>query len=40
MLRVSTEPYFLLLENTVIITGLPYTFAGQARLDQVTGCSP
>jgi NAD(P)H dehydrogenase (quinone) len=24
----------------MIIVGLPYTFAGQSRTDEVTGCSP
>ena len=24
----------------MIITGLPYTFAGQVRLDEISGCSP
>jgi NAD(P)H dehydrogenase (quinone) len=24
----------------MIIAGLPYTFAGQSRLDEITGCSP
>ncbi len=24
----------------MIIAGLPYTFTGQSRLDEITGCSP
>jgi len=24
----------------IIIAGLPYTFAGQERLDEITGCPP
>lgn len=29
-----------LLHHGMIIAGLPYTFAGQSRLDEITGCSP
>jgi len=29
-----------LLHHGMIIAGLPYTFAGQARVDEMTGCSP
>jgi NAD(P)H dehydrogenase (quinone) len=29
-----------LLHHGMIIAGLPYTFAGQARLDEISGCSP
>jgi NAD(P)H dehydrogenase (quinone) len=29
-----------LLHHGMIIVGLPYTFAGQTRIDEVTGCSP
>jgi len=29
-----------LLHHGMIIAGLPYTFAGQARIDEMTGCSP
>ena len=29
-----------LLHHGMIIIGLPYSFAGQSRLDEVTGCSP
>jgi NAD(P)H dehydrogenase (quinone) len=29
-----------LLHHGMIIAGLPYTFDGQARIDEMTGCSP
>lgn len=29
-----------LLHHGMIIVGLPYTFAGQTRMDEMTGCSP
>jgi NAD(P)H dehydrogenase (quinone) len=29
-----------LLHHGMVIAGLPYSFAGQMRLDEVTGCSP
>ena len=29
-----------LLHHGMIIAGLPYTFAGQSRVDEMTGCSP
>ncbi len=29
-----------LLHHGMIIAGLPYIFAGQSRLDEITGCSP
>lgn len=29
-----------LLHHGMIIVGLPYTFAGQTRIDEMTGCSP
>ena len=29
-----------LLHHGMIIAGLPYTFAGQSRLDEISGCSP
>jgi NAD(P)H dehydrogenase (quinone) len=29
-----------LLHQGMIIGGLPYTFAGQSRMDEITGCSP
>lgn len=29
-----------LLHHGMIIVGLPYTFAGQTRIDEITGCSP
>jgi len=32
--------HITLLHHGMIIAGLPYTFAGQSRLDEVTGCSP
>ena len=32
--------HITLLHHGMIIAGLPYTFAGQSRLDEITGCSP
>jgi NAD(P)H dehydrogenase (quinone) len=32
--------HITLLHHGMIIVGLPYTFAGQSRTDEVTGCSP
>ncbi|HLP46819.1 MAG TPA: NAD(P)H:quinone oxidoreductase, partial [Candidatus Kapabacteria bacterium] len=29
-----------LLHQGMIIAGLPYTFKGQTRIDEITGCSP
>lgn len=29
-----------LLHQGMIVVGLPYTFAGQTRIDEITGCSP
>lgn len=29
-----------LLHQGMVVVGLPYTFAGQTRIDEVTGCSP
>ena len=29
-----------LLHHGMVIAGLPYSFAGQSRLDEITGCSP
>lgn len=29
-----------LLHHGMIIAGLPYTFLGQSRIDEITGCSP
>ncbi len=29
-----------LLHHGMVIVGLPYTYAGQSRIDEVTGCSP
>ena len=29
-----------LLHHGMIITGLPYSFEGQSRVDEITGCSP
>jgi len=29
-----------LLHHGMIIVGLPYAFAGQSRIDEITGCSP
>lgn len=32
--------HFTLLHQGMIIVGLPYTFKGQSRTDEITGCSP
>ena len=32
--------HITLLHHGMIIAGLPYAFAGQARLDEISGCSP
>jgi len=32
--------HLTLLHHGMVITGLPYTFAGQSRTDKVSGCSP
>jgi len=32
--------HITLLHHGMIIAGLPYSFAGQSRIDEVTGCSP
>jgi NAD(P)H dehydrogenase (quinone) len=32
--------HITLLHHGMIIAGLPYTFEGQSRLDEITGCSP
>ena len=32
--------HITLLHHGMIIAGLPYTFAGQSRIDEMTGCSP
>lgn len=32
--------YAALLHHGMIIVGLPYSFAGQSRMDEITGCSP
>jgi NAD(P)H dehydrogenase (quinone) len=29
-----------LLHHGMIVVGLPYTFQGQGRMDEITGCSP
>jgi NAD(P)H dehydrogenase (quinone) len=29
-----------LLHHGMVIAGLPYTFQGQTRMDELTGCSP
>jgi NAD(P)H dehydrogenase (quinone) len=29
-----------LLHHGMVLVGLPYTFTGQSRIDEVTGCSP
>jgi NAD(P)H dehydrogenase (quinone) len=29
-----------LLHQGMLIAGLPYSFAGQTRIDEITGCSP
>ena len=30
----------VLLNHGMLIAGLPYTFEGQSRMDEITGCSP
>jgi NAD(P)H dehydrogenase (quinone) len=32
--------HYTLLHHGMIIAGLPYTFEGQKRMDEITGCSP
>ena len=32
--------HMTLLHHGMVIVGLPYSFAGQSRIDQITGCSP
>jgi NAD(P)H dehydrogenase (quinone) len=32
--------HITLLHHGMILAGLPYSFAGQSRIDEVTGCSP
>lgn len=32
--------HFTLLHHGMIIVGLPYSFQGQTRIDEITGCSP
>ncbi|OPX66360.1 MAG: NAD(P)H dehydrogenase (quinone) [Methanoregulaceae archaeon PtaB.Bin056] len=32
--------HITLLHHGMVIVGLPYTFDGQGRLDEITGCSP
>ncbi len=32
--------HLTLLHQGMLIAGLPYTFEGQSRLDEITGCSP
>jgi NAD(P)H dehydrogenase (quinone) len=32
--------YATLLHQGMVIVGLPYSFKGQSRLDEITGCSP
>lgn len=32
--------HITLLHHGMIVAGLPYTFEGQTRLDEITGCSP
>jgi NAD(P)H dehydrogenase (quinone) len=32
--------HLTLLHHGMIIVGLPYTFEGQSRIDEITGCSP
>ena len=32
--------YITLLHQGMIIAGLPYSFKGQTRIDEITGCSP
>jgi NAD(P)H dehydrogenase (quinone) len=35
---ISTQ--FTLLHQGMVVVGLPYTFEGQSRTDEITGCSP
>jgi NAD(P)H dehydrogenase (quinone) len=35
-----TSFHLTLLHHGMVIAGLPYTFAGQTRADEITGCSP
>ena len=35
-----TSFHTTLLHHGMIIVGLPYSFAGQSRMDEITGCSP
>lgn len=32
--------HFTLLHQGMVVVGLPYTFEGQSRIDEITGCSP
>jgi NAD(P)H dehydrogenase (quinone) len=32
--------HFTLLHQGMVVVGLPYAFAGQSRIDEITGCSP
>jgi len=32
--------HLTLLHQGMVIVGLPYTFKGQMRMDEITGCSP
>jgi NAD(P)H dehydrogenase (quinone) len=32
--------HITLLHHGMVLVGLPYTFEGQSRLDEITGCSP
>ena len=32
--------HFTLLHLGMVIVGLPYSFDGQRRIDEITGCSP
>jgi NAD(P)H dehydrogenase (quinone) len=32
--------HFTLLHQGMVVVGLPYTFEGQSRTDEITGCSP
>ena len=32
--------HITLLHHGMVIVGLPYTFEGQSRIDEITGCSP
>ncbi len=32
--------HMTLLHHGMVIVGLPYAFAGQSRIDEITGCSP